>query len=138
MDSVNDRGRYSSLALDPSSGSADIVYYEREGTRLLDVRGGPNQWEFFEVDDSGDVGEDASLARGPNALLGAAYDDRTTGALRYAQWNESTRAWTATVVDDEGNAGSYPSLDFDSLGRPHIAYLPQFKPEQRKHPLPNL
>ena len=123
VDSNNDRGRYSSLALDPVSGIADIVYYEREGTRLLHVRGAPGQWTYFEVDDSGDVGEDASLARGSNALLGAAYYDRTTGALRYAQWNESTRAWTATVVDDEDNAGSYPSLAFDSLGRPHIAYL---------------
>ncbi|MBI1296755.1 hypothetical protein GC175_17505 [bacterium] len=123
VDSNQDRGRYASMEIDSVSGVADIVYFERQGTKLLHVRGPAGIWTYREVDDSGDVGEDASLARGPNGLLATAYYDRSNGALKYAQWNQSTLSWTPETVDNTGDTGYATSIAFDSQGRPHISYL---------------
>ncbi len=128
VDSIQDRGRFASMTIDSVSGVADIVYYERQGTRLLHVRGPVGIWTYREVDDSGDVGEDASLARGPNGLLATAYYDRSNGALKYAQWNQATLSWTPEVVDSAGDTGRFTSIAFDSQGRPHISYLEAGEP----------
>ena len=122
----NDRGRFSALTLDPTSGLADIIYYDATAGRLLHVRGAPGLWTYYVVDESSDVGANASLARGPNGVLSAVYYDRSNRWTRYAQWDPSTRTWAAIDFDVSGETGHRTALAYDSRGRLHVAYLSTF------------
>ena len=53
-----------------------------------------------------------------------AYYDVDAQALKYAlgKPNGMTHDWTTVTVDAEGDAGRWPSITIDAMGRPSVAY----------------
>jgi hypothetical protein len=72
------------------------------------------------VDNSGDVGENNSLALNTFDIPRIAYFDRTRLDLRFA--SRDAGVWSTVLVDSTGNTGWDPSLALDSSGRACIAY----------------
>ena len=74
------------------------------------------------VDATGDVGYYSDMELHPaNRLPAISYYDQTNGNLKYA-WLQENGEWLIEVVDEVGDVGSYTSLEFSSIGQPHIAY----------------
>ena len=69
-----------------------------------------------------DVGEYASLARGPDGALHVGYYDRTEGRLKYAR-RDPAGAWLSYPIDDDGDVGRFTTLALDRAGVPHVAYM---------------
>jgi hypothetical protein len=69
-----------------------------------------------------DVPQGLSLALDPyNEAPRVSYQNTTSGALNYAEWNGS--AWVIETVDSSAaNLGYFSSLAMDRWQRPHIAY----------------
>jgi hypothetical protein len=110
---VDDAGNWHAAAVDPSQfGGQDGVEYATlvEGAvTVVPVGSGPIQYEFatsIRLDSSGSP-----------AI--AYYNDRDQ-QLELASLGAG--GWSVEVVDDQGDAGRYASLAYDSDGAPHIAY----------------
>jgi hypothetical protein len=81
----------------------------------------PFWWTTFvteTVDATGDVGEYASPALGPqsNPRI-AAYHDHNNGALKFVRKGDA--GWTIETVDVTGKVGWWVSLALDARGNPH-------------------
>jgi len=114
-------GRGSSIEVDPS-GSVHISY-KAEGMVKYARRSG-STWSIEVVDPEGGR-EDTSLeldsAGNPHLTYRGSGGFGAVGPLKYAR--RSGAAWDIQVVDPlDGSGAPYSSLDFDSLGNPHIAY----------------
>jgi hypothetical protein len=77
------------------------------------------------VDNTGDTGYMPSIAASPSGEFGIAYFNRTNGELRYATAPSRTGTWTIDIIDNTAGQvrGAFPSLTYDVLGHPYIAYL---------------
>ncbi|MGN6110839.1 MAG: MYXO-CTERM sorting domain-containing protein [Kofleriaceae bacterium] len=107
---VTDPGKLDKTAVDGIP--TDVVPTHEEGS----YRDG--------IEDPGpDVGAWTSIAIS-NGKARVAYQDRETGALKYA-YEKKRGAWDSFVVDDGGGAeaGRYASMVIDGEGYPAIAYL---------------
>jgi subtilisin-like proprotein convertase family protein len=113
-------GKYSSLALDPTTAYPRIAYYDETNKRLKYAEWNGTSWQKVVVDASADVGAFASLALDANGNPSIAYYDATNKSLKYARRSETT--WSSVEVDKAGNVGQYASLALDSTGNPHVAY----------------
>jgi hypothetical protein len=61
------------------------------------------------------------MAVAPNGRIAIAYDNTTTGHLRYAIEN-SSGGWSKNAIDTTTQGVSWMSLAFDSQSRPNISY----------------
>lgn len=141
LDSTDDVGGYTSIALD-SSGNPRIAYYDFTNMNLNYTFCDSNcnlasNWTKVVVDSSGAVGEWASLALAPTTYMPrVSYYDRTPptgqGSLKYASCDSScgTAAnWTKVEVantgggtTNPGGTGLYSSLALEpGSGYPRIA-----------------
>ncbi len=131
VDSTNAVGWDSSIALD-AAGRPHISYCREEpymgGVACAALKytwSDGTTWHTETVDTEWFTGKDTSLALDsagrPHIAYTRQYCEMGCGpvALKYAFYNGAT--WQIQVVDP-GNAGAYPSLALDSLGRPHLTY----------------
>lgn len=140
--SPGDVGNQSSLAFDANS-TPWAVYRDTSNQRLryatfnwsgtgTTCGAGATNWDCGTLDDSADVGRDASLAIDSSGRPTAAYYDATNGDLRLATYVGSggTSAcggsfdgkWTCATVDaSPDDVGHDAHLAFDAAGHPWIA-----------------
>ena len=133
-ETVGSSADFASLALD-SAGNPHIVYdysYFDSANEIgycylkYAVKSG-GSWTTETVDNSGNVGEFATLAldSAGNPHIGYAYDyyNSNDGSdylyLKYAV--KSGGSWTTETVDNSGNV-DFASITLDSAGNPHIGY----------------
>ncbi len=140
---LEDMGRYASLALD-AQGAPRIAYYDFSlihlTGRLRYARKDGPVWTSETVDDSGDVGVNASLKLTTQGEARIAYHTHHDGDLRYATravaiGSDATRTdatttaatgsdaiWSIATVDEAGSVGWYAPLALDAGGNPRFAY----------------
>ncbi len=114
-------GQHTSVAL--GSGNypyPSVAYYDETNDSLRFASWNGTHWKIEEVDDSGDVGQYASLELDSNDFAHIAYYDATKGNLKYAKSNGTD--WSISTVDDFGDVGQFASLELDRYDRPHISY----------------
>jgi hypothetical protein len=125
----NRAGDFSVLVIDESDNPAIFYYAElpdpEKGLRVA-RRTGIGTWEKEWIETGCEIG---GISAGMNnqGVLGVAYyikhctDGRSdTNFMKYA--SHDGMSWNVQTVDDTIQCGKYPSLSFDSLGNPAIAY----------------
>lgn len=137
VDTPGNTGKYTSVAIELSSGKTYISYYDATNQALrvaVNVGSGGNcgpnnDWLCQTVDSGADVGKYSSIAINPaSGGVGIAYYDATNGKLKYAYCASTPicSSWSRYTVDKGNfpvsNAGLYTSLKFFPNGRPVIAY----------------
>jgi hypothetical protein len=115
-------GKYTSLALDPTTHFPRISYYDATNQDLKYAAWNGLAWNVTVVDAAGSVGEFSSLALDPaTGWPRIAYYDAGNGKLKYAAWNGSS--WQFASPDPVPGRGEYCSLALDpSTGHPRISY----------------
>jgi hypothetical protein len=110
---VDDDGNWHTAAIDPSQfGSQDGVEYATNAKGTVEVTAvgsGAIKYEFG-----------TSIQLKSDGSPGITYYNDRFGQLEYAWWDGSS--WNVEVVDEDGDAGRYSSLAFDTEDNPHIAY----------------
>ncbi|MFQ5922157.1 MAG: hypothetical protein ACE5M4_04880, partial [Anaerolineales bacterium] len=110
---VDQTGVWHTAAIDPSQfGSEDGVEYATlvEGAvTVVPVGSGPIKYEFG-----------TSIQLDPSGSPSVAYYNDRDQQLEYAALGAG--GWSVEVADNQGDAGRYSSLIFDTDGAPHIAY----------------
>jgi len=119
IESENDAGQYSSIAVD-SGDFVHIAYYDETQSALMHAYNTLGSWIVSTRDNSGDVGKYASIAVDSNDFVHIAYYDATNQDLKYA--NNTLGTWTTSVLDSSGNVGLWTSIAVDSNDFVHIAY----------------
>ena len=137
VDTPNDRGRYASVAVDPSTGTTFVSYYDATNMDLRVAEhvgsggncGPNNDWHCQVVDSGEDAGKYSSIAINPVAgTPGIAYHDAEYGRLNYAYevCVDTVCSWVVHAIDEGtlsvSSAGLYTSLKYHSDGTPYIAY----------------
>ena len=111
---VDSAGNWHTAAVDPAQfdSQSGIEYATNAGgsTSVVEVGSGPIAYEFG-----------TSIQLDADELPGVAYYDDVAQALAFAKFNGSD--WSVEFVDDDGDAGRYASLVYDSDGTPHISYF---------------
>jgi hypothetical protein len=108
--------RYPSLDID--SKDHFHISYEELGTELRYAFWNGTKWTIEEVDTEDSVGSWSSIKADGNGRPHIAYYDPSQYKVKYATKVNDT--WQKTFVDTM--IGDGPSLDLDSLERPHISY----------------
>lgn len=121
MDSANDTGWHTSIALD-AVGEPQISYYDRTNLHLKYARWNDSSWQVQVVDGSKFVGTTPSMALDDEGYPHISYDigeidNGYNHSLQYVWWNGT--AWQGQEVD---NNGYDSSLALDQSGKPHISY----------------
>jgi hypothetical protein len=63
----------------------------------------------------------ADVAADPSGMLAVAYEDSSTGRLKFARRAENL-VWSRQVADPSTRGVAFVSLQVDSMSRPHISY----------------
>jgi hypothetical protein len=122
VDAAGTTGSFASLAFDKKNLPC-IAYYKQTGGDLRFARYDGGRWNLTTIDGAAsDAGQSTSLALGPDGRFGIAYEDSTSGVLRFAQQAtpESTRWFLRTV--DQTRRVSFINLAYDGNGRASISY----------------
>jgi hypothetical protein len=136
VDTPDDTGQHTSVAIDPSTGWIYVSYYDATNQELRMARyGGPGPncdpvsgWGCLTIDSGPDVGKYSSIAINPaTGGIGIAYHDATNGKLKYAYFENPHLLVHQILTIDKGifpisSAGLYTSLKYDSDGTPFITY----------------
>jgi hypothetical protein len=119
VDSKGSVGLYPSLAFN-GDGEPAIAYYRKTSgdlrLALLAV-----SWKITDLDDTDDSGRSVVLTRKPTGYLAAAYEDSTTGVLRYAD-QITSKKWSLSAIDATTKGVSFISLTPDPSGRMSVSY----------------
>ncbi len=119
IESENDAGQYSSIAVD-SGDFVHIAYYDETQSALMHAYNTLGSWIVSTRDNSGDVGKYASIAVDSSDFVHIAYYDATNQNLKYA--NNTLGTWSTETIDSSGDVGKYTSIVTDGCCRVHIAY----------------
>ena len=144
LDSTGDVGRYASMTIyfetpPDKIGNAyqgiypHIAYYDADNGNLKYIYKDKTGWSTPVVlDSTGDVGQYASLAFGPNGNLHLAYYDADNGNLKYI-YKDKTGWSTPVVLDGDGidgrsndDVGQYASL-MTNMGRKEYGASERFE-----------
>lgn len=119
--SVNDVGRYGSVALD-AQGNPHVSYRDDTSGDLKYARRMSGVWATEVVDGTVDnVGQYTGIAIDATGVVNISYYDLTNGNLKYAR--KAAGAWTIDVADGAaGNVGLWTAIALDSQGNPSISY----------------
>jgi hypothetical protein len=78
-------------------------------------------WTVYNVDNSATLGNECSLAIGPNSMPGIAYEEEATRLVKYVVATES--GWSINTVTNMGGDGMHDvSVAFHPSGQPVIAF----------------
>jgi len=122
-DSSTDVGGYCSLGVD-SSNALHLAYYDQDNGVLMYAKkeSGKAVWNKEVVDDSGDVGWDASLKLRQDQHPCISYKDVQNNYLRFA-CKEGDDNWVIEAPDTTSGVGRYSNLLIDpNSGAYHILY----------------
>jgi hypothetical protein len=98
-----------------------IAYFHRTRGDLRLAEWRDTQWRISDIDrDPNDRGRHVSLAINSFNRLGAAYEDSTTGKLKYAI--ETTDSWLLETIDNDTRGVAYISAAFDEGDRLGVSY----------------
>src|SRR3990167_5845168 len=147
VESANNVGRYSAIAINRATGVIHITYYDQTNGDLRYVKFSSGAWGTPVILDgragciaAGCASRNAGYeSYGSNLVLTAsgnprvAYNDYSNDDLYYAYSNDGGTTWTAEKIEGgagatgtgcatSGNYGTYPSLAVDSSGNPNISY----------------
>lgn len=110
---VDGDGNWHTVAIDPAQfGSQAGVEYATNaggGVKVSQVGSGPIVYEFG-----------TSIQLDNDGLPGIAYYDQDETAQAYARFDGNQ--WTVELVDQNGDAGRYSNLIYDTDNNPHISY----------------
>ena len=128
VDSVEDVGKHTSLALAPTAPYTPHISYHDQGDGTLKhaYRDG-SDWISRKVDSTGNVvGEYTSLTLEPTAPYTPhiSYYKFTNNDLKHAYWDASASEWISETVDSAGVVGKHTSLALEPTApyTPHISY----------------
>jgi hypothetical protein len=113
-------GLLPSLVFD-TAGNPVISYYNKSKGDLRLARHDGTDWVFRTLDATDDVGRHTTMAVANNGRIAVAYDNTTTGHLRYTIQTASG-GWAKNAVDTTTQGVSWMSLAFDQQNRPNISY----------------
>ncbi len=118
VDSTDDTGWYTSLALD-NSGTPHISYLDWTNHHLKYAIKTDGMWKSETIDTTNAAGEFSSLKLDASSQPLISYYDSNRGNLTCAMKNGD--AWN-TVIVDSGGVGRYTSLALDMSANPQISY----------------
>jgi len=123
IDTGNDVGRYSSLALNLLSGRWATAYEDTTTGRFKYAEQGKSAWAVMTVDAATKYGGGfISLAFSPVTKRPAmSYYDAYNADLKFATYNGS--AWSARAVASKGSVGLYSNLRINAAGVADILYF---------------
>lgn len=123
IESTNDQGSYSNLAVD-SDGYSHVVYYDGTNSDLKYATNESGAWVATIVDGSTtQTGKYPDIAIDSTDQVHISYYNLTGGGkLRYATDSDGDGVFETETVDSSSVTGQYTSLGVDSSGIVHIAY----------------
>ncbi|HEV2293139.1 MAG TPA: S8 family serine peptidase [Tepidisphaeraceae bacterium] len=117
-------GLYPSLVFDRDGAPVISYYFKSSNAASGDLRlarHDGNDWVTKTLDSNNDVGRHTTMAMDGNGRLAIAYDNTTTGHLRYIR-QTSSGGWIKSAIDTTTQGVSWMSLAFDDSNRPNISY----------------
>ena len=119
VDSLNDVGKYSSIAVDVN-GIPIISYVDTTNNWLMYAKLNGSTWDGGMID-NGNIIAHTSIALDPrNGEPHISYFRNNN--LRHAYYGGTPVGWHIDTVDNSGGVGNYSSIKIDSSGNPHISY----------------
>jgi hypothetical protein len=117
--SINDVGRYTSIAIDTND-HAHISYYDATAGALKYATDASGSWVKTTID-TGQAGMYSSITVNPSDnSIHITYYDELNGDLKYA--TNKYGGWGKDVVDASGVVGLFSDIALDIAGTVHISY----------------
>ena len=111
---VDSGGNWHTSAVDPAQfgGESGVEYATNAGgsVSVTAVGSGPINYEFG-----------TSIQLDNDGLPGIVYYDQAEMGLEYAKFDGNQ--WLVVLVDNNGDAGRYATLVYDSANNPHVSYF---------------
>jgi hypothetical protein len=116
------------------NGDLVIAYFDQERGNLKLARGKPGAWTLETVDAGSQCGLTVNMEIDKNGVPHLAYLDFALKHLKYATWDAAAKKWSTEYITGTGkpephnhvgppHGPAFPSLELDSKGRVHVAYL---------------